>query len=161
MVTDMSSMFAQAPEVHVHTSNWDTGQVTDMAFMFDGASQANPNTSGWSTGNVLTMRSMFNAAVNAQPDMASWDFTQVTDMTNMLSEHALDESVYAGLISALSNADELQIGVTLDAGASRLTDPTDIEKKNLIVSRWRWTINDADGSDVESSAEDNGFEFEN
>src|SRR5690606_2584078 len=61
-VTDMSYMFAGAPEFNQDISKWDVSSVTDMRNMFCGATSFNADVSKWNVSSVRTMWGMFAAA---------------------------------------------------------------------------------------------------
>ena len=82
-VTDMASMFEDAPQVVVNSKWWTTSSVTNMSYMFAGAAAANPDTSGWNTANVSNMEGMFQDAVSANPNTSSWNTASVTNMSYM------------------------------------------------------------------------------
>lgn len=82
-VTNMSSLFYHAIAATPDTTNWDTSNVTVMESMFDGATLANPNTMNWNTSQVSFMRYMFRNATAANPNTATWNTASVTNMGGM------------------------------------------------------------------------------
>ena len=89
-VTNMNSMFADAPKFNADVSNWDVSNVTDFGGMFNGNvagnSLFNQDLSKWNVTNVCTNTSfMFYRCINFNAEIGNWDVSSVTNMTYMLS----------------------------------------------------------------------------
>lgn len=82
-VTNMGSMFSEAPQVNPNTMNWNTSSVTNMSSLFYNATSATPDTLNWDTSNVTLMESMFDGATAANPNTMNWNTSQVTFMRYM------------------------------------------------------------------------------
>ncbi len=113
MVTDMTSMFANATSLDSDLSAWDVSNVTNMGAMFFGASSFDQPLDDWDVSNVTNMNSMFNGATSFNQEINSWDVSNVTNMVGMFSAAdafnqdigSWDVSSVTDFSSTFSNAD--------------------------------------------------------
>ena len=86
-VKDFSSMF-EGGKFNEYIGGWETGAATNMSRMFANAPNFNQAITGWDMGTVTdTSYMFFNATSFAQP-LLSWNVASVTDMTSMFERAA-------------------------------------------------------------------------
>ncbi len=136
LVTDVSSMFADASSFDGDLSGWDMMNVTTTRFMFSGASSFNnggqplgawnvsnvTNMPGmflfassfnqdigdWNTSLVNNMALMFVGASSFNQDISTWNVSNVTDMLGMFRDAvAFDQNLGAWDISNVTNMAEM------------------------------------------------------
>ena len=82
-VTNMYAVFILAAAFNSNISSWNTSNVTVMHAMFYGANAFNQNIGSWNTSNVMYMNSMFYAATAFNQPLNSWNTANVTEMNDM------------------------------------------------------------------------------
>ena len=83
LMTDMSSMFANATTFNYNISSWDTSSVMNMSEMFLVAEAFNQDISKWDTSRVENMSIMFYGATAFNQPLNLWNTSNVTDMSIM------------------------------------------------------------------------------
>ena len=83
LMTDMSTIFADAREFNRDIGNWDTSRVTNMSVMFSNATIFNQPIGNWNTSQVTNMSFMFNGATNFSQPINNWDTGRVENMNSM------------------------------------------------------------------------------
>lgn len=82
-VTNMCSMFANAPNFNQPLGSWNTQNVTNMTYMFLGASLFNQPIGSWNTQNVTGMGGMFAGATSFNQPIGNWNISNVVYMWDM------------------------------------------------------------------------------
>ena len=85
-VTNMSNLFANAPDFNEDISGWDVSNVQDMRGMFKDTTMFNQNINEWDTGNVRNMEYMFYNAKTFNMYLDQWNTGRVTKMGYMFSK---------------------------------------------------------------------------
>jgi hypothetical protein len=85
LMTNMSSMFANATTFNYNISSWDTSRVMDMSFMFNNATTFDQPLNSWNTSWVTNMASMFANARTFNQAINSWDTSWVRNMASMFN----------------------------------------------------------------------------
>ena len=85
-VTNMSNLFANAPDFNEDISGWDVSNVQDMRGMFKDTTMFNQNINEWDTGNVRNMEYMFYNAKAFNMYLDQWNTGRVTKMGYMFSK---------------------------------------------------------------------------
>lgn len=85
-VTNMSNLFANAPDFNEDISGWDVSNVQDMRGMFKDTTMFNKNINEWDTGNVRNMEYMFYNAKAFNMYLDQWNTGRVTTMGYMFSK---------------------------------------------------------------------------
>ncbi len=120
LVTDMSYMFHDSPQVDVEVGEWDTRRVTDMGHMFKDATVARPEVSNWDVSSVLNMTQMFKNATRAEPDMSGWNFAQVGNMDEMFVGVKLPTTNYDKMLLCLcATSQRKDTEINLHGGQSK------------------------------------------
>ena len=83
-VTNMSSMFNNAPAFNQTLSGWNVNSATNMSSMFANATVFNQDLSSWNVSNVTNMSSMFSGARAFNFSISSWNTSEVTNFSRML-----------------------------------------------------------------------------
>ncbi len=113
-VTDMSSMFRNAPEFDGNLSNWDVSNVKNMSFMFLSASLFNGDLSSWNVSSVIDMTSMLFNATAFNKDLSNWDVSNVTNMPNMFfNARAFNGNISNWNVSNVTNMTSMFSGATV------------------------------------------------
>ena len=79
-VYDWLSNSFLAEETYGHISEWDVSSVTDMESLFMEAPYFNEDIGEWDVSSVTNMNGMFDDASAFNQDIGSWDVSSVTDM---------------------------------------------------------------------------------
>jgi len=85
-VTNMSNLFANAPDFNEDISGWDVSNVQDMRGMFKDTTMFNKNINEWDVGNVRNMEYMFYNAKAFNMYLDQWNTGRVTKMGYMFSK---------------------------------------------------------------------------
>jgi surface protein len=85
-VTNMSNLFANAPDFNEDISGWDVSNVQDMRGMFKDTTMFNQNINEWDVGNVRNMEYMFYNAKAFNMYLDQWNTGRVTTMGYMFSK---------------------------------------------------------------------------
>lgn len=147
--TSMAGAFYGAKNLTSNASDVpDLSNVTDMSRMFFVALIFNSNISNWDVSNVTNMSQMFASAVQFDQNLAAWDVSNVTDMTGMFEPIVMGSVYGPGRLSTVNydstligwSVQDLQPGVTFDAGASKYCDSR--MARQYIMNHFGWTILD-------------------
>ncbi|NER13775.1 BspA family leucine-rich repeat surface protein [Leptobacterium flavescens] len=133
--------------------DWDTSEVTNMGSMFTEAPEFNQDIGNWDVGKVTNMAFMFHGAVNFDQNIGNWDIRRVIDMNSMFGREAgLSNENYNALLEGWG-AQEVQQNVVFDAGNSTYTigSPAEIARTNLIENDG-WRITDGGGVGGDNTA---------
>jgi len=96
LMTDMSNIFADAPNFNRDIGNWDTSRVTNMSVMFSNATIFNQPIGNWNTSQVTNMSFMFNRATNFNQPINNWDTSKVENMNSMFSNAtSFDSAIFS------------------------------------------------------------------
>lgn len=120
--------------------DWETKTLQDMSSMFFEADSFDQNISQWSTSNVTDFSGTFYRAVAFDQNLGNWSVGKTTSMSNMFFQSGMSTSNYDSTLIGWS-AQELQNGVTLDAGDSQYC-LSEAAREN-IIDTYGWIINDA------------------
>ena len=118
-VTDMSSMFSEAPLFNQSLNSWDVSSVTDMSSMFRVAEAFDGDISAWDVSSVTYMDYMFsgnNFGTNTifNRDISAWNVSSVTDMRQMFYKNiAFNQNLSLWGITQVVNFIDFMTDVTL------------------------------------------------
>ena len=82
-VTNMSSLFANAPSFNQPLNKWNVSNVISMEGMFHEARSFNQPLNNWNVSNVTDMSYMFYGAESFNQPLNNWNVSNVTDMSYM------------------------------------------------------------------------------
>jgi len=121
-------------------------KVTTLDSMFNGASLFNQDISDWNVSTVTSMKNVFANATAFNQNLGNWDISNVTNMSGMFKNLTLSIENYNSLLIDWSTKTTQQ-GVTLDAGNSKYSSISEVQRRKLI-NNYGWHILDSgcDGS---------------
>jgi len=145
-VTDMSHAFRGIDMMDISSDqfnirDWNVSNVEKMNSMFSENIVFNLDISNWDVSNVKNMSEMFYDT-EASFNVGKWNVQSVENMRYMFNTFdVLSKSDYDSLLNKWAKLN-LQKNVIFDIGVTHYTSKGE-ESRNLIISNFNWTINDA------------------
>ena len=137
----MSHMFLGATSFNGDISTWNVSNVTNMRAMFYEATSFNGDISTWDVSNVTGMGYMFYNATSFNGDIGNWDVSSVNNMVAMFTGITLTIATYDAILTSWG-AQNLQNGVTFDAGNSVYCSKSAQLGRQNMTNTYGWTISD-------------------
>ena len=112
-VTNMESMFAGATAFNQDISEWDVSSVTNMGGMFALTTAFNQDIGQWDVSSVTTMEGMFVFTTAFNQDISEWDVSSVTNMESMFADAtAFNQDISEWDVSSVTNMESMFAGAT-------------------------------------------------